>query len=178
MGVEHTSLLDNALHERFEAIRLVVMDVDGVLTDGSIFYTSMGEEIKAFSVKDGQGLSFWNSRPERESAIITARISPMVARRAKDLGITHVQQGIKPKLPALQALVTRLGYDWPQVAYMGDDWPDIACLQQVGLAACPVDAVSEVQAVCHWQSQLPGGRGAVRELINILLAVQSLLPAV
>jgi 3-deoxy-D-manno-octulosonate 8-phosphate phosphatase (KDO 8-P phosphatase) len=170
------SELTQDLTERFSAIRLLVLDVDGVLTDGSITYISAGDEIKTFNVKDGQGLSYWNSRDGRSSAIITARSSPMVDRRAGDLGIEHIQQGIKPKLPALEVLKQQLNLSWQQIAYMGDDWPDIACLQHVGLATCPANAVTEVVNVCHWQSTYAGGNGAVRELTNHLLAAQGLMP--
>lgn len=168
--------LTQDLIERFKPIRLLVLDVDGVLTDGSITYTSAGDEIKTFNVKDGQGLSYWNSREGRCSAIITARSSLMVDRRAKDLGIEHIQQGIKPKLPALEALKQQLKLDWEQIAYMGDDWPDVVCLQHAGLATCPANAVAEVANVCHWQSTYAGGNGAVRELTNYLCAMQGLMP--
>lgn len=168
--------ISESLCQRFQAVRLLVLDVDGVLTDGSITYTSTGDELKTFNVKDGQGLSYWNQRPERSTAIITARKSPMVNQRAKDCGITHIQQGIKPKLPALDALVAELNLPWEAVAYMGDDWPDVACLQKVGLAICPADAVADVAAVCHWQATACGGKGAVRELITHLLSTQGLAP--
>ncbi len=173
-------LNNTELNERLRHITLLVMDVDGVLTDGRITYTDTDKELKSFNVKDGQGISYWNQQPNRHSAIITARHSSIVARRGTELGIGHVYLGEKQKLARLGNLLVDLGLDWPQVAYMGDDWPDIGCLQKVGacggLATCPADAVPEVAHVAHWQSTRNGGQGAVRELIQHLLTAQGLLP--
>ncbi len=164
------------LNERLRNITLLVLDVDGVLTDGRITYTDTGKELKSFSVKDGQGISYWNQQPNRHSAIITARTSDIVERRAGELGIAHAFMNEKKKLARLDNLLLDLGLDWPQVAYMGDDWPDMGCLQKVGLATCPADAVTEVSTIAHWQSSHNGGHGAVRELIQHLLHAQGLLP--
>lgn len=164
--------------DRAKEIRLLVLDVDGVLTDGRITYTEHGEELKNFDVKDGQGINFWNQKSERHTAIITARQSGIVARRASELGIAHVFQGEKKKRERLQALIAELNLPLSSVAYMGDDWPDMACLAEVGLATCPVNAVTEVKQLCHWVAPYNGGEGAVRALIQHLLDVQGLLPAI
>lgn len=152
-------------------IRLVVMDVDGVLTDGKISYTSAGDEIKSFNVKDGLGISL-GIRHGLQFGIITARESVMVTRRAEELGIQHLIQKTKTKLPALQQLVSDLGLGFDQVAYVGDDLPDIPCMEQVGFAACPADAAREVLAMAHFVSRHNGGSGAVREILELILDSQ------
>jgi 3-deoxy-D-manno-octulosonate 8-phosphate phosphatase (KDO 8-P phosphatase) len=153
-------------------IRLLAMDVDGVLTDGKITYTSAGDEIKSFNVKDGLGLSL-AIRAGLKTAIITARQSSIVERRAGELGIHYVFQYAKTKLPVLEGLIAELGITLDDVAYMGDDLPDIPILEQVGLAACPADAVLAVKSVCHYTSALPGGSGALRDVVDHILCVQS-----
>lgn len=162
--------------ERAKGIRLLVLDVDGVLTNGQITYTESGEELKHFNVKDGQGINFWNQKEGRHTAIITARQSNIVLKRATELGIEHVFQKEKKKLERLNALVQTLGIPMTSVAYMGDDWPDMECLAQVGLATCPLNAVPEVQQLSHWVAPVNGGDGAVRALVQHLLDGQGLLP--
>lgn len=166
----------NALHEAALSARLLVLDVDGVLSNGQLWYGPNDTEFKAFDVKDGQGLAWWNQLAGRSSIIITARKSETVRRRGDELGMAAVFEGQKNKWDCLQAYMLENNLTPNQVAYMGDDWPDIACLKEVGLATCPADAVTEVQSVCDWVASLPGGRGAVRELINHLCQVQGLLP--
>ncbi len=162
------------LIERAAAIRLVVLDVDGVLTDGKITYTSAGEEIKAFNVKDGLGISS-AVRAGLQLAIITARESVMVTRRASELGIQHVIQNTRTKLPALEALVAELGLAWHEVAYVGDDLPDIPCMQACGLACCPADAAREVLDMAELVSNRNGGEGALREILDFVLESRSIV---
>lgn len=157
-----------------ESIQLVALDVDGVMTSGTITYTASGEEIKSFDVKDGHGIAML-VKAGFQVAIITARESAVVARRAKELGIQHVVQMARPKLPALEQLIQQVGVSPAQVAYMGDDFPDIGCMKLVGLAACPADAVAEVKAVSHWVTEQPGGQGAVRALCDVILYSQDKL---
>ncbi|MDH4379913.1 MAG: HAD hydrolase family protein [Vampirovibrionales bacterium] len=164
------------LHEAAKEIRLLVFDVDGVLTNGQLWYGPEDAEFKAFNVKDGQGIAWWNQLAGRQSIIITARSSEIVRRRGDELGVAAVFEGQKNKWACLQTYLSENNLALNQVAYMGDDWPDIACLQHVGLATCPVDAVAEVQSVCDWVASLPGGQGAVRDLINRLCEAQGLLP--
>ncbi|MEB3286118.1 MAG: HAD-IIIA family hydrolase [Vampirovibrionales bacterium] len=161
----------NELPEAMRSIRLIALDVDGVLTQGDIIYTSSGDEIKIFNAKDGLGISL-AIRNGLMIAIITARQSSIVDRRAEELGITHVRQGAKNKRQALEALMEELSLTPEQVAYMGDDLPDIPALELAGLACCPQDAAQEVINVCQWVSGRNGGRGAVRELVDKLLAAR------
>ena len=160
-----------SVQERAKRIRLVALDVDGVLTNGEIIYTSAGDEIKAFNVKDGLGVTL-AIRGGLEVAIITARQSPMTERRAAELGIRHLLQGQKDKRAGLYELTEKLNIPAEAMAYMGDDLPDLPALQTVGLAACPADAVASVKEACHWVSACDGGRGAVRELMELILSAQ------
>lgn len=165
---------DSLIFGRAAAIRLVLMDVDGVLTDGKILYDSAGTELKAFNVKDGLGISL-ALRAGLELGIITARKSPMVERRAQELGIRHLFQATKIKLPAFEALTSKLGLEAEQVAYIGDDLPDLPSLRLAGLACCPADAVQAVRKVCHLISDYRGGDGAVRDILEFILESQGLL---
>lgn len=160
--------IDN-LEERIAGIKLVAFDVDGVMTNGEIIYTESGEEIKIFNAKDGHGVVMLN-RKGYITAIITARQTPIVDKRATDLEITHVFQGAKNKLTALQELIEKYNLDYSQIAYVGDDNPDICILERVGLAFCPNDAVEEVKKICHFISSKEGGKGAIREISDFILA--------
>ena len=153
---------------KLASIRLLALDVDGVLTDGGIIYTADNVEIKQFNVKDGYGIVSLIKKGI-PVAIITARTSQVVEARAKELGITHVYQGAKNKLETLQTLIEKLEIPIEAVAYMGDDIPDLAVLQAVGLACCPADAVDTIKAACDWVTQSSGGRGAVREVCDAIM---------
>jgi 3-deoxy-D-manno-octulosonate 8-phosphate phosphatase (KDO 8-P phosphatase) len=162
------------LFEQAAAVRLVVMDVDGVLTDSKITYDSQNVESKAFNIKDGLGISL-GVRAGLKFAIITARESSMVSRRAKELGIAFVIQNTRTKLPALEALMVELGLEPSQVAYIGDDLPDLPCLEAVGLPACPADAAYPVRKKAKLVSTRIAGQGAVREVIEFILECQAML---
>ena len=161
-------LTETELYKRAAAIQLVVLDVDGVLTDGKITYTSDGQELKSFNVKDGLGISL-GVKAGLQFAIITARQSPIVERRAEELGIQHVRQLTKTKLPALEQMAQELDLEFSQIAYVGDDLPDLPALSRVGLPCCPADAVAEVKEVAHFVSHYRGGEGAVREILELIL---------
>jgi 3-deoxy-D-manno-octulosonate 8-phosphate phosphatase (KDO 8-P phosphatase) len=161
-------LSETELQERAAAIQLVVMDVDGVLTDSKITYTSDGQELKNFNVKDGLGISL-GVRAGIHFGIITARQSPMVERRAEELGIQHLKQLTKNKLPAFENLAEDLGFTMDQVAYIGDDLPDLPPLRRAGLACCPADAAKDVLEAAHFVSRYGGGQGAVREILELIL---------
>jgi 3-deoxy-D-manno-octulosonate 8-phosphate phosphatase (KDO 8-P phosphatase) len=162
------------IYEKAQHIRLLAMDVDGVLTNGEVIYTDNGGEMKIFNVKDGHGISMLlNSGVE--VALITGRSSPITQRRADELKIPHVFQGVKNKLPVLESLLKQLGLELSQVAYVGDDTPDIPVMKVVGLAVCPVDAVAEVKRVSHYTTQAPGGCGAVREVTDLLMRSRLIL---
>jgi 3-deoxy-D-manno-octulosonate 8-phosphate phosphatase (KDO 8-P phosphatase) len=167
---------DNALKPAKEAakkIKMLVFDVDGVMTDGSITYDEDGKEYKTFNAKDGHGIVRMN-KSGFITAIITARNNGTVAHRAKNLNFTELYQGYKHKLPALEELLKKYNLSLENVSYMGDDLPDICILAGVGLAACPADAVPEVQEICNFKSKFGGGKGAVRELCDFILDAQGI----
>jgi 3-deoxy-D-manno-octulosonate 8-phosphate phosphatase (KDO 8-P phosphatase) len=156
---------------RCRPIELLVLDVDGVLTDGSIVVDDRGVESKHFHVKDGGGVALWR-RSGKKVAIISGRSAPCVNVRAAELGIDPVIQGSLDKKAAILALIQDLGLEHHQVCAMGDDLADLPMLDVAGLAACPADASPEVVESAHFVSRFPGGRGAVRELIEFLLRNQ------
>lgn len=149
-------------------IKLLLLDVDGVLTDGSITYSDEGSELKTFNSKDGFGLNLLR-KAGVEVGIITARTSQALARRCQDLKIDHLYQGRRNKVETFTELTTELGLAPEQVAYMGDDWLDLALLTRVGLAATVADAVSEVKEVVHFVSRYNGGQGGVREVCELIV---------
>ena len=160
------------LIEKAKCIRMLAFDVDGVMTDGSITYDENGVEYKTFNAKDGHGLAKM-SKNGFVTAIITGRNNGTVDRRATDLRVTEVYQGVKNKLPILEAIMEKYGFDFSQVAYMGDDEPDICILDKVAIAACPADAVDKVKKVCNFESSRAGGRVAVRELCDFIFDSQN-----
>ncbi|MCD7879631.1 MAG: HAD-IIIA family hydrolase [Candidatus Gastranaerophilales bacterium] len=161
------------LRNRAAKIKMVVFDVDGVMTDGSITYDDKGIEYKTFNAKDGQGIVMI-TKAGIITAIITARESAVVKHRFNNLGMTKLYMGQKHKIIALRELLAEYNLDASQVAYMGDDLPDICVLKEVGFACCPSDAVNEVKDICHFISAKRGGRGAVRELTDLIYKIQKL----
>ena len=159
------------LRERCAAIELLVLDVDGVLTDGAIVIDDRGVESKHFHVKDGGGISLWR-KAGKKVAIISGRSAACVDVRAAELGITPVIQGASDKRGSILALAKELGLDLRKVCAMGDDLADLPMLGVSGLAACPGDASIEVVKVAHYATHAPGGRGAVREVIETILKHQ------
>ena len=158
----------NELQQRAAAVQLLALDVDGVLTDGSIYYGDAGDELKAFNIKDGLGIKLLQ-RAGVTVAIITGRQSNIVKRRAAELGIDEVVQGREDKRSALQELCERLGIPLQACAYMGDDLPDLGAIRACGLGMTVADAVTAVAGAADWQAALPGGRGAVREASEFIL---------
>lgn len=163
------------LRERCGSIELLIADVDGVLTTGGIAYGSPEVEIKQFYVRDGSGLHLWHLAGKR-TGWITGRSSPIVERRAAELAIAFVIQGASEKLPAYRRLLTEASVGDEAVCYIGDDVPDVPPLRQCGLAVAVADACSEVRAAAHYITQAPGGRGAVREAIELILRCQGRWP--
>jgi 3-deoxy-D-manno-octulosonate 8-phosphate phosphatase (KDO 8-P phosphatase) len=165
-----------ALLERLRNIRLMAFDVDGVLTDGSLWYGEHGEVVKGFNSLDGHGL-----RLMRESgiivALVTGRQSPIVSRRAAELGIALVYQGVRDKAQAIQTLANENGCELEQIGYMGDDLIDLDALRRVGFAASVPNAPSYVAQAAHWVASQRGGSGAARECCDLLLAAQGKLGA-
>lgn len=156
------------MQERLQKIRLLLLDVDGVMTDGRIIYDDHGGETKAFDVKDGHGIKLLQ-RAGIRVGIITGRQSAVVDRRAMELGIELVYQGAKDKLVPYREILQRTGLDDEQVAYVGDDLPDLPILRRAGFAATVADAIEEVKPYAHYVTQRTGGRGAVREICDLLL---------
>jgi 3-deoxy-D-manno-octulosonate 8-phosphate phosphatase (KDO 8-P phosphatase) len=149
-------------------IALAVFDVDGVMTDGKITYTSNGEETKSFDIRDGLGIKLL-SQAGITVAIVTGRHSPMVKQRALDLGIGEVIQGREDKLVALSELCTQRGIELDAAAYMGDDLPDLSAVASAGLGAAPANGHPTVKGVAKWITESRGGDGAVREFAEALL---------
>ncbi len=159
------------LKEKILPIKALIMDVDGVLTDGRIIFDSNGVESKQFDVRDGHGLKML-ARSGVTLALLTGRRSPVVTKRAEELGIEIVYQRCYDKVKAYHQIRERLGLSDPEVAYIGDDVVDIPVLLKVGFAATVADADPDVVPVVDWQSSLPGGRGAVRELCHLIMQTQ------
>lgn len=154
--------------EMTKQIELFLMDVDGVLTDGRIVYGPGKSEWKFFDVKDGHGIKLMQ-RAGIRVGIITGRRSDVVARRSSELGVEFVFQGQFDKTEALSKIMKKTGFGWEKIAYVGDDIVDIPVMRRVGFAATVQDAVQEVKEVAHYVSQKPGGRGAIREIIEYIL---------
>ena|ERR1700722_3854047 len=158
---------------RAAKIQLLLLDVDGVLTDGSIFYTSDRIEIKRFHVRDGSGLKFWHLTGKR-SAIISGRSTPAVEQRAAELGISTVLQGHADKLTALEMVLKETGFRADEVCAIGDDLPDLPVFLKVGLSVAVADACPEIREAAEYVTTKMGGCGAVREAIEWLLKLQGL----
>jgi 3-deoxy-D-manno-octulosonate 8-phosphate phosphatase (KDO 8-P phosphatase) len=154
-------------------IRMLLCDVDGVLTDGSIIIDNAGIESKAFHVRDGLAIKLWQ-RCGFQFGLVTSRNSQIVKLRAAELSIDIVRQGCLDKLPVVRELCEQTGIQQAEVCYIGDDLPDIPVLNEVGLPVAVADAVEEARAVAKWTTELPGGRGAVRETIERLLKAKGL----
>lgn len=165
-------VMDATLRERAANIRLLVLDVDGVLTDGKLYFDHAGNEMKAFNTRDGLGMKALQ-RSGIEVAVITGRKSAAVAQRMAQLDIQHVYQGREDKLNAFLHLLEITGLDAQQVCFAGDDWIDLPVLLRAGLAVSVADAEDRVKEQVHWITSRKGGDGAVREICNLILAAQN-----
>lgn len=154
-----------------KAIELLVLDVDGVLTDGRIMYTDTGAEIKAFHVRDGAAIKCWQDSG-KQVAILSGRHSQAVERRARELGITRIVQGAGQKWPAIQRILMETGIGLDHVCVVGDDLPDLPLIERAGLGIAVADACAEVRAAAAYVTHVPGGHGAVREAIEWLMSQQ------
>ena len=160
--------------ERAQEIKLLVLDVDGVLTDGSLLISPDGvEHIKIFNSLDGHGIKLLRNAGIHV-AIITGRNSPMVKMRAQALDIEHLFMGVDEKASALTALLNKLQLTMNDCAAMGDDWPDLSILTKVKLALAPVNAHHEIKTIAHYVCEYAGGQGAVREVCDLILQAQNL----
>ena len=157
--------------ERAARVRLVLFDVDGVLTDGKLLVHADGSESKVFDIKDGTGI-VWAQRLGLTVGFLSARSSAATAQRAAQLGVTLVHQGVPSKLETYEQIADSLMLDDGEIAYMGDDILDLPVLARVGLAAAPADAAADVRSRVHWVAAARGGAGAARELIELILQAQ------
>jgi len=151
-----------------QGTRAAIFDVDGVLTDGRIYIGEHGEEFKAFSTLDGQGLKLL-AQGGITPLVISGRDSPALRRRVADLGLTHAVYGAQDKLAAANAALARLQLDWSALAVMGDDWPDLPLMTRAAFACAPANAHAEARAVAHHVTAARGGHGAAREFCDLLL---------
>ena len=170
-------MMTEELQNKAQPIKLAVFDVDGIMTDGRLYFTSLGDEIKAFNVKDGLGLKLLQNNGI-DVAIITGRTSELVKRRASDLKITHLIQGREDKKQALQEMMQSQQLQPQHVAYMGDDLPDLSAIRFAGLGVTVADALPLVQQHADLITEHKGGDGAVREFCDWLLLAQGKLNAV
>ena len=165
--------LSPELAQRAARVNLLVLDVDGVLTDGRIVYADYGDELKCFDVQDGAGMVFWH-RAGLKSAIITARQSRLIKRRAKEMRVDFLAQKQLLKLPAYEEVLKRFRVTAEQVCAMGDDLMELPILRRVGFAVSVPNAVDEVKQASHYVTRKDGGRGAVRETVELILRAKGL----
>ena len=159
------------VRKKARRIRLLLLDVDGVLTDGGILLGPRGEELKRFDVRDGQGIKLW-LQARLQVGLVTARFSPAVGRRARELGIRMVYQKASDKAHVYRKIKERTGMDDEEIAYVGDDITDLPVLRQVGLAATVRDAAPDLKTKVDYLTRADGGRGAVREIVELILRSQ------
>ncbi len=153
---------------RAQSVRVVFFDVDGVLTDGGLYFTESGETIKRFHTLDGHGIKLLQ-RAGITPAVVTGRDSAALRLRLDALGVTHARFGTEDKCPAAEAILAELGLDWTEAAAMGDDWPDLPVMCRSAFACAPANAQAEVRHAAHFVTQARGGDGAARELCDLLL---------
>ncbi len=166
----------NDLLKRTQAIKLAIFDVDGVLTDGKLYFLVDGSEFKTFNTLDGQGIKMLINSGVR-TAIISGRKTPVVERRAQNLGIQHLYQGREDKLDVLDELLAELGLNYEQVAYLGDDLPDLPVIRRVGLGMAVASANEFVREHAHAVTRARGGEGAAREFCELIMRGQGTLDA-
>ena len=162
------SYVRSSCFPKAKPIKLLLLDVDGVLTDGTIMYTHEGTEIKSFHTHDGLGLRLLKEAGV-ETGLITARSSKALTRRANDLSINHVYQDVSNKVEIYEKLLKELGLTPSEVAYMGDDWLDLRLLARVGFSITVADGADELKQVVHYVTKTAGGRGAVREVCDLII---------
>ena len=159
------------LDHRLSAVQLLLLDCDGVLTDGGVTWSEDGVEQKTFHIRDGLGIRAWQ-RAGGRTGIITGRSSRIVERRAAELGIEFVRQGVEDKLAVAEEIVRECGLSWDHVAFVGDDLPDLPVVSRCGVGVAVADACPELVAAATLVTDRPGGRGAVRELVERMLRVR------
>ncbi len=168
--------MNQDLQQRAKAIKLAIFDVDGVLTDGRLYFLPDGSEFKTFNTLDGQGIKMLIASGVR-TAIISGRSTPVVEKRANNLGIQHLYQGREDKLVVLDELLGELGLNYAQVAYLGDDLPDLPVIRRVGLGMAVANAAGFVRQHAHGVTEARGGEGAAREFCELIMRAQGSLDA-
>ena len=168
--------MNQDLQQRAQAIKLAIFDVDGVLTDGRLYFLTDGSEFKTFNTLDGQGIKMLINSGVR-TAIISGRSTPVVEKRANNLGIQHLYQGREDKLVVLDELLGELGLNYAQVAYLGDDLPDLPVIRRVGLGMAVANAAGFVRQHAHGVTEARGGEGAAREFCELIMRAQGSLDA-
>ena len=168
--------LTRQITTRAKKIKLLLMDCDGVLTDGRLYFTASGETIKVFHVRDGQGLVAWHAAGFR-SGIISGRNSKIVETRAKELGVEFVRQGARNKIEVFEEIMAQANVSHEETAFVGDDIADVPLMRRVGLAIAVADAVNEAKEAAHFITEKKGGQGAARETIDLLLQARKISPA-
>ncbi|HAE89933.1 MAG TPA: 3-deoxy-manno-octulosonate-8-phosphatase KdsC [Idiomarina baltica] len=168
--------ISTTLFEQFAQVELLILDVDGVFSDGRIYLGNQGEELKAFHTRDGFGLKAWTDAGY-PAAVITGRESSIVERRMKHLGVTHIFQGVKNKVERYEQLLDNLNLNDSQVAYVGDDVPDLQLINRAKLGIAVHDAHPSVQLAAQYITRCHGGFGAVREICDLLLLSRGELPS-
>ncbi|WP_312843530.1 KdsC family phosphatase [Diaphorobacter nitroreducens] len=151
-----------------QPVRVAFFDVDGVLTDGGLYFSEEGETLKRFHTLDGHGIKLLQ-QAGITPAVVTGRDSPALRLRLKALGVMHARFGTEDKRPAAESILAELGLSWPQAAAIGDDWPDLPVMRRVAFACAPAQAHIEARAVAHHVTAAPGGAGAAREFCDLLL---------
>lgn len=160
------------IDQRMQAIRLILSDVDGVMTDGGITYDNQGIELKTFHVRDGMGVKLWQ-QSGHQFGVITARSSHIVKLRMDELGVNFIRQGSEKKLDIARQIVEESELSFEQVCYIGDDLTDAPLLKEVGLSVSVADGAADVRSMVHMVTQAGGGKGAIRELVELILKKQN-----
>jgi len=158
--------------ERLKYVKAIFLDVDGVLTDGSIFVNEAGEQLRTFNVKDGYAIQL-AIKKEIQICIITGGRSEGVLKRFQGLGVKEIHMGISDKLTVMEFILDKYQINKREALFIGDDIPDLACMKSVGIAAAPQDAVEEIKAISHYISSKEGGRGVVRDVVEKVLKLQN-----
>ena len=168
MQMDRSVRCEASVLAKAQQVRVVFLDVDGVLTDGGLMFSEHGETLKRFNTLDGHGIKLLQ-KAGIVPAVVTGRDSAPLRLRLKQLGVQHAVYGTEDKVPAAQSILDSLGLDWAQAAAMGDDWPDLPMLVHAAFAVAPANAHAEVLARAHYVTTRQGGQGAVRELCDLLL---------
>lgn len=167
-GILPMADIDPSLLQLAKSVRIAIFDVDGVLTDGGIYFTESGEAVKRFNVLDGYGLQLLR-KAGIEPTVVSGRDSPALRARLQSLDVRHARFGAMDKVASASEILATLGLHWSEAAAIGDDWPDLPLLRKVAFATAPPNAHSEVTAVVHYVTRRRGGEGAAREFCDLLL---------